>query len=85
MSHDTQSCQDEKDIADMPFTSDVEQSIHNSDNESLPEAQSTHDSDNESESHHGSQLHHASSELLSTTKMHHDLQEITLNASQLGL
>ena len=80
MSHDSQSCLDEEDIADMPFTSNVEQSICNSDNKSVPEAQSTHDSDNESESHHGSQLH-ASSELLSTTKKHHDLQEITLNIS----
>ena len=69
----------------MPFTSNVEQSIHNSDNESVPEAQSTHNSDNESEPHHGSQLH-AGGELLSTTKKHHDdLQEITLNISQQAL
>ena len=31
---------DEKDIADMPFTSNIEQSIHNSDNESVPELHS---------------------------------------------
>ena len=85
MSHNSQSCLDEEDIADMPFTSNVEQSIHNSDNESVPEAQSTHNSDNESESHHGSQLHHASGELLSTSEMHHDPQEITVNISQLAL
>ena len=83
MSHDSQSCLDEEDAADMLFTSNVEQSIHNSDNETVPEAQSTHGSDNESQSHHGSQLH-SSGELLSTTKKHHDLQEITLNISRLS-
>ena len=35
VSHNSQSCLDEEDIADMPFTSNVEQSIHNSENESV--------------------------------------------------
>ena len=63
----------------MPFTSSVEESIHNSDNESVTEEQSTHDSENESESHHGSQLYHAIGELLNSTKLHYDLQKITLS------
>ena len=76
MIRNSQSCLDEEDITDMPFTSNVEESIHNSDNESVTEEQSTHDSENESEPHHGSQLY-AISELLNTTKLHHDLQKIT--------
>ena len=62
----------------MPFTSSVEESIHNSDNESVTEEQSSHDSENESESHHGSQLY-AIGELLNSTKQHYDLQKIALS------